>query len=277
MNFKSYHHAIIRSHSDVYDPRGKLASPGYKVLFSKNISANVNQYQASIQSAYRKQINRYGSENLVSINDLGVARSPFIDEPALLKLLIDSNILQVCQTVFPHNFVLHNCRAISVGEGADPASVQFHRDLPYQFFATSRPIAITFLIPMPNCIGKEILEVVPNSNRLDYFEEYLYDSFAYKPSVEGEVLVMDSSCYHRSVKGVKNVDYLILIYSCPIIVPCNDYNKIFKAVSHDLTPPEIDLLSELAQRLPSADNDDYYRQKRIESNVAIGDSVSLEF
>jgi hypothetical protein len=271
MNYQQVHGAILKPRHDRYNAKSFLGTHGYEFRNLPKLAQVLETHNDLLRNAYLEQENKYTKDSLVRINDYGIARSPFVECPDILDICLDSSIIDIATDVFPHGFLLHNLRGISVRDLGLPASVQYHRDLPYQYFSTSRPIILTIIIPMANCLNIPILEILQGSHGQDFYEaDQPAEVVAFKPNKLGDIVVMNGACYHRSASIRANLDYLVVIFTCPLILPCVDYGGLINGDQRLSCKNVVLSNSYLFKRFPKADEDNIYRISKLESGRSVG-------
>ena len=112
-----------------------------------------------------------GSEPLGAIDEHNTIRLPLAYEPMFLELATNEKILDICARLIPgyvvlnqQNGVINPPHAARYNQGA------WHRDLPYQHFISSRPLAINALFCLdPFTIENGATRVLPASHRQEAF------------------------------------------------------------------------------------------------------------
>lgn len=188
-----------------------------------------------------------GEENLKKIKDENIARALFLYSECFKNILFDEDLLAIVRTILDGAVTLYS----QVGVISRPENrlyqVKWHRELQYQHFTSSRPLAIQTLVALddfnPISGGTYFL---PGSHMFEEFpsKEYV-DSHEVQPLLgAGDVVFMNSMCYHRAGKniGKMNRGLITTAYARPIISPQFNYKKLAKEHSLMLTPEEEEIL-----------------------------------
>lgn len=158
--------------------------------------------RSKIDSIYERQVHEAGgADRLRRIDDEFVARSLLAYDDFFLKLATDPAVIPILELLLGEYFILMSQNAIINSPIKDNYQVTWHRDLNYQHFVSSRPLAISTLF----CID-DFSEVtggtcmLPASHRA---EEFPSDGYVNKHTVQlsakaGSVLVFDAMIYHRA-------------------------------------------------------------------------------
>lgn len=142
-----------------------------------------------------------------------------------LDLALNPTVLSVCRRLMGDYIILHQQNAV-----INPPSAQhygqaaFHRDLPYQHFVSSRPLAINALYCIDNFTSENGgTFVLPASHKSEPFpSDAAVKVLQTQISAEaGSFIMIDSMLYHcggvnRTDNSRRAVSYL---YSIPILRP----------------------------------------------------------
>jgi ectoine hydroxylase-related dioxygenase (phytanoyl-CoA dioxygenase family) len=176
-----------------------------------------------VMSIYEKQEKEFGRDVLKSLNELNIVRALCgFDEFFLHKVAVNTVLRPYIDAVLGENYVLHSQVATINEPQVQLYQTAWHRELQYQHFTSSRPLAVqtiycldpfnaetgaTFLLP-----GSHLFEEFPSEN---YCKNHEFQLMA-EP---GDVLFMNSMVYHRAgINTSKNLRRLITnTYSSPII------------------------------------------------------------
>ena len=142
-----------------------------------------------------------GPQRLAEIGEHETARCCLAYDEAFLALATDPLALQVVGQLLGDYFVLMQQNAIVNHPSHEHTQRAYHRDLPYQHFVSSRPLAISALYcvdPFTTANGATV--VVPASHKLEAFPS---DGVAasLETAVEapaGSFIVFDSMLFHRA-------------------------------------------------------------------------------
>ncbi len=192
-----------------------------KNVFSKK---DCEKAKIKIDQIYKVQVKEFGNNEklLTSINENNLVRMPLIYDKFFLKFIFNKKILDVLNKAFGENFILNlqNCpinRANDKHFGA-----VWHRDLSYQHFVPSRPIAISALV----CVDEFTKEnggtcIIPYSHK---FEKFPSSKFSLNNEIKieaevGDVFMFDSLLFHRAGENNTDVDrkLIVQVFTLPFI------------------------------------------------------------
>jgi ectoine hydroxylase-related dioxygenase (phytanoyl-CoA dioxygenase family) len=178
---------------------------GYSVVPAVLGEDELRQAREKIDSIYRTQLEEVGGEEVVRrINDEHVARAPLAYDEFFLDVAASPQILAIVNQVLGGGyFQLHSQNGIinvpSLGQ--DQAAGAWHRDLNYQHFVSSRPLAASALFCIDDFSGVTGgTHVLPGSHKVEAFPS---PAFTERRGVQieaaaGSVIVFDSMMYHRT-------------------------------------------------------------------------------
>ncbi|MGB9365914.1 MAG: phytanoyl-CoA dioxygenase family protein [Xanthobacteraceae bacterium] len=196
---------------------------GYAVVDGGFDHLAVAQFAQAFDSAHAKVMAEFGAEALRSVDEHNTVRAILGYEPVFTRVANNPGILALCRCLITDYVILNQQNGVvnpPVGNAYGQAA--WHRDLPYQHFVTSRPLAISALYCVDDfTIDNGTTLVLPGTHRQEVFPS---DGFCQANAVPvsapaGSYIVFDSMLYHsgganrtsRSRRGVNNV------YSIPII------------------------------------------------------------
>jgi ectoine hydroxylase-related dioxygenase (phytanoyl-CoA dioxygenase family) len=199
-----------------------LALVGYAVVDSglgenqrTKLAERFDHVQQTVQA-------EQGRARLEAIDEQNTIRAPLSRDDLFLDLAQNSNVLRICKLVFGDSFVLSQQNGVINPPNARYNQGAYHRDLPYQHFVASRPIAINALY----CIDAFTLEngatkLVPASHKVEAFpsDEVVSQLEISILAPAGSFLVLDCMTFHsgganRTQTPRRAVNH---IYSLPFV------------------------------------------------------------
>ena len=196
---------------------------GFTVLKGVLTDEEVAYTRSSLDDIYQQQVNEFGLENLTTLRDRYIARSMLVyDDFYLHRVACNEKIMAVVKKMLGANISLSS----QVGILSPPDDVLYqtawHRELQYQHFTISRPIAIQSLMvidPFNASTGGTFF--IPGSHMHEIFPS---DEYAKKHQIQivanpGDAVVFDALTYHRAgINTSSNVRRAINnLYTLPII------------------------------------------------------------
>ena len=196
---------------------------GYTVFDNLLDSQKLDYSRSSLDKIYVQQESEFGKDNLRAINELDLARCPFVyDEFFLQELILHETIVSFIRQHLGDFFQLHLQNGVMNKPMTGHHQSAWHRDLPYQNYVISKPIAISVLF----CLDEFSSEtggtyLLPFSHQLENIpsQEYLEKYQKQITAPAGSAIAFNAMLFHRAGynssqiirRGVNNV------YSVPII------------------------------------------------------------
>ncbi len=242
---------------------------GFVIVDAGLDAAGRDRIADAFDRALKRQHDLHGAEMLREIDEHNTIRAPLALEDAFVDLAENRNVMDLAEVVFRGKasegaFILNQQNGIvNPPRGERYSQGAWHRDLPYQHFVSSRPLAINALY----CIDPFTLEngatlVARGTHRYENFPSEAFLGSLAEPvcAPAGSFLILDCMLFHSG--GV------------------NASDAVRRAVNHVYTLPfirqQIDLpttladhqgLSQATRRLLGFGNEavgtptDYYRRR----------------
>lgn len=214
-----------KSTSEVDTHVESILSLGYTVVSDAIVPEKLHPIRTSLDSVYQKQVDECGGEERIAIiNDTHTARCPLAYNDLFLEVARSEAILTIVERLLGEYFILmlQNGVLNVPATGHNQNAGYWHRDLNYQHFVSSRPLAISALI-----VIDEFTElngatcVLPASHKSEAFpsESFVIANERTIEAPAGSALVFDSMLYHRGARNrsTKVRRAINHIYSLPFI------------------------------------------------------------
>jgi ectoine hydroxylase-related dioxygenase (phytanoyl-CoA dioxygenase family) len=179
----------------------ELSILGYAVIENVFEEGELKIIRNKLDSLLKAQENETGKEKLKEINELNLVRCPLAYDDYFVKLAVNDAVLEVIKKTLGNYFVLHLQNGILNMPNEEHHQSSWHRDLPYQDFIISKPLAISALY----CIDDFSAEtggtfVIPFSHKLEQMpsEGYITKHAVQINAKAGSVLVFDSMVFHKA-------------------------------------------------------------------------------
>jgi ectoine hydroxylase-related dioxygenase (phytanoyl-CoA dioxygenase family) len=164
-------------------------------------------YTNKLEEIYSKQEEEFGRENLEIINELDTVRMPFIYDKRFTKFFMHDLVLELTTQIIGENFQLHLQNAVINRPQKEHHQTSWHRDLPYQDWTISKPLAFNafFCLSDFNLLNGATF-VLPFSHNIDFFpsEKYVEENEKQLIAKRGSVIFFNSMIYHRAGNNVSN-------------------------------------------------------------------------
>jgi len=186
------------------------------------------EWLEALSDAFQRARQRHASEHggteaLKAIDEHNTIRLPLAYEPMFLELAANDKILAICRRLIPGYIVLNQQNGvINPPHGQQYNQGAWHRDLPYQHFVSSRPLAVNALFCLdPFTIDNGATKVLPASHRQEAFpsDHFVEAEAATIVAPAGSFIVLDCMMFHSG--GVNITDRprraVNHIYSIPLL------------------------------------------------------------
>jgi len=229
---------------------------GYAVINSKISSNELSFLSKSFDEMHNNYVKKYGKDNLQAISEIDVVRMPLIHNKIFLELVFNKNIISLVSKLIEGNFILNQQNGVINRPGEDYSQLNWHRDLPYQHFTTSKPIAISCLFCIDDFTKKNgATHVLPGSHNEEWFpsSEEIHNRSIQIEAEKGNYIIINSMCYHSggfnesksSRRGINHV------FSIPFIKPQINFPDTIK---EDLSTYQKQILG-FQNKIPSSIED----------------------
>jgi ectoine hydroxylase-related dioxygenase (phytanoyl-CoA dioxygenase family) len=213
----------IRSDTVVDQAVEAIRLVGYAVLDGNYGSHELQRFSAAFDRAVAATHQRYSLEALAQIDEHNTIRAPLAIDRLFLDLALNTAVLTVCRQLMGDYVVLSQQNGIINPPNAQHYNqAAFHRDLPYQHFVSSRPLAINALF----CLDAFTLHngatcVVPASHKEEAFPSDATVGALQVPvtAAAGSFIMLDCMLFHsggvnRTNSPRRAVNHL---YSVPVV------------------------------------------------------------
>jgi hypothetical protein len=175
---------------------------GYAVLPTGMPSGDVADLGSRLDRVMARQVEEFGGPERVSmIGDTLTARCPLLYDDAFLDLAVRADVLAVARALLGEFVVLMQQNGVLNGPDSQHPQTSYHRDLPYQHFVSSRPLAMSALFCIdPFTVEAGATTVLPASHRMEAFpsDESATELEVSVVAEPGSFIVFDSMLFHRA-------------------------------------------------------------------------------
>ncbi|HRO41250.1 MAG TPA: phytanoyl-CoA dioxygenase family protein [Flavipsychrobacter sp.] len=223
---------INRVQNDVDAIVEEIEINGYVVVESGYDEEKLAQLRTKIDAIYQTQITELGGEqNLKAINDANVARHLLAYDDEFLDLATHPVVDAVVSKLLGEFYVLMSQNALINMPSNDHYQTTWHRDLNYQHFVSSRPLAISILY----CIdpfseetggtyilsGTHKIEKFPSEGFINKFQKVV-------AAPAGSIILFDAMLFHRAGSNSSNIIRRAVnhIFTAPFILQQISFPKM---------------------------------------------------
>ena len=223
----------------------ELDRKGYFFVESVFGDEELDLIRIKMDSIWKKQLDKYGSDFLAKIGDYGQIRAMMYDDPYFFNLIIHPEILKYVALTVGETAILHLQNGIVLHPTKKHNQARYHKDFPKDFIAT-KILSFNSLIVIDEF--DEITGgtwIIPGSHK---FTEMPSNKYIEKNQVQiraksGSIFFFDSNLWHKGGDNLskKTRRAINQQYTRPFIKQQMDYPALLKG--------KVDIESKLAQTL----------------------------
>ena len=174
---------------------------GYTLISAVLSPPELEEARRRLDAVYEAQEQEFGREPLQAIQELDTARCPLAQDEFFLRMAADDRILRLVRQLLGDYVVLHLQNGVLNRSDRRHNQASWHRDLPYQSFVSSKPLAVSAfwcLDPFNRETGGTCL--LPGSHRIAELpsSEFVEAHAVQIEADPGSVLVFDAMTFHRA-------------------------------------------------------------------------------
>jgi ectoine hydroxylase-related dioxygenase (phytanoyl-CoA dioxygenase family) len=218
---------------------------GFAVIDSGYSESELLQFSDEFNATRKRYVDTYGEQELKSINEYNTIRSPLTHSgDAFLKLALNENLMSALKKLIQGKFILNQQNGIINPPKETYNQAAWHRDLPYQHFVSTKPLAINALFCVDNfTIENGATFVIPASHKSEAFpsENYIKRNAIQVQAKAGSFILLDCMIFHaggynttsssrRAVNHVYNIPY----FKQQINIPSNMESANLSAETRDI-------------------------------------------
>ncbi|HWS55145.1 MAG TPA: phytanoyl-CoA dioxygenase family protein [Pyrinomonadaceae bacterium] len=230
---------------------------GYTVLASGLGGEELRLIREKVDAVYARQLDEIGGEErLRRMNDADIARCLAGYDDYFVGVAAHPRVVSLLRRLLGDFFVLMSQNAVFVRPAGHHYQATWHRDLNYQHFVSSRPLAVSALLCVdefsPETGGTHVL---PGSHKSEEFPsaEYVRGHETQVSAPAGSIIVFDAMLFHRSGD--------------------NRSGRVRRAVNHIYTLPLIRQQISLPRMLGGKFSDDPFLRGLLGYDYETGESV----
>jgi len=162
-------------------------------------ASQVLEAKQRLDSVYTRQVEEFGQQNLEKINELDTARCPLVYDDFFLKLVTLPTVLALVRKVIGEYAVLNLQNGIICHPNRPHHQASWHRDLAYQEFVISKPLALSVLFVLDEFTELSgATWLVPGSHKHDHSPsaDFILANRVSAVAKPGSVLFFDSMLLH---------------------------------------------------------------------------------
>ena len=202
--------------------REELNLLGYSIVPNVLDVSTLNDSRERLDAVYAKQILEIRERDLRAINEVDIVRLPLSYDDHFIELAANERVLSLVRSLLGENVVLMTQNGILNRPNEESVQASWHRDLNYQHFVSTRPLAISALYCLDDFSSLTGgTELIPVSHRIERFPspEYTAEHSIICTATAGSVLLFDSMVFHRTGQNMGTAIRRALnhVYTVPMI------------------------------------------------------------
>jgi ectoine hydroxylase-related dioxygenase (phytanoyl-CoA dioxygenase family) len=214
----------------------QVRSLGYAVLESRLGADALRSLSETFERTRERYIDAYGETKLKAADEYWTIRAPLtLGGSEFLALALNERLLSVVKRLILGKFILNQQNGVINPPGETYNQSAWHRDLPYQHFISSAPIAVNALF----CVDEFTTQnggtfVLPASHKVEAFPSanYVARNALQLEAPAGSFILLDCMLFHAggfnrtaSPRCAVNQVYTIPFFKQQINIPFNLKNS----------------------------------------------------
>ena len=195
---------------------------GYTVIENVLTGEEVSSAAKKLDDIYSFQEKEFGAENMKSIKEANLARCPLAYDDFFLSIAIQPAITDLVKVFLGDYFIINQQNGVINMPNLEHHQSSWHRDLPYQDYIISKPIAVACMI----CIDDFTTEtgstsVLPFSHQLEKIPSvnYIDNNKVSVHAPKGSAIIFNAMLYHQAGynSSQQNRRGLNTLFSIPLL------------------------------------------------------------
>ena len=212
----------LRSADETERAHEELTARGFTVISAGFSEPELDALSRDFEQAKHNYVTTFGAETLAAAGEPDTIRLMLKWDPAFRNLATNPALIALLRKVMPDYFILNQSNGLINRPKQDYSQAQYHRDLPYQHFTSSRPLAVNALYCVDDFTAENgATKVIPGSHLTIPFpsDRYIKQHEFTVEAPRGSFLVLDAMTYHsgdenRSERERRAVNH---VYTIPMI------------------------------------------------------------
>lgn len=230
----------------------EISIKGFTVIPNLFSAKELVKWRGRIDDVYEKQENDFGRASLIEIQELDMCRAPILYDFEFIKIATHEVVLGIVKKILGEFFVLHLQNAIINRPNSEHHQSSWHRDLPYQNYTISQPLAISVLWAIDEFSDKTGgTNLVPFSHKTESLpsDSYIANNYITANVPAGSVVVFDSMLLHKAGNNISEIIRRAVnhVYVSPMLKQQYDFSRALDHISNNLTSFEKQLLGFTSQ------------------------------
>lgn len=200
----------------------QVRSLGYAILDSGYLTPELQQFSIEFDRTRKYYVETHSEARLRSLNEYHTIRAPLTHgSPVFQALALNGNLLSLLKKLIQGKFILNQQNGVINPPQENYNQGAWHRDLPYQHFVSTKPLAINALFCVDDFTEQNgATFVLPASHKSEAFpsENYVRKNAIQIEAKAGSFIVLDCMLFHaggfnktntarRAVNHIYNIPY----------------------------------------------------------------------
>ena len=215
-----------------------------------------------VTEIYNKQVNDIGLDILKSLNEENIVRNLVAYDDKFINLVLENGINEVIADILGPNYQLSLMNAVINTPDKVNHQSSWHRDLPYQEWTISSPLALNAFYCLTDFKVKNgATRFIPFSHKMESCPStnFIDNNQITIEAKQGAIIVFDSMLYHSAGINYSNENRVGMnaLFTKPLIKQQINYSRVF--ANHQ--DPRVRRI--MGVRFDTPDNELEFREKRI--------------
>ena len=187
--------------SDLDEIIEQVRNLGYAVLDPRLSADELRSLSQAFQQTRTSYINTYGAKELRTVNEYWTVRAPLTLGVEFLALALNERLISVVRRLISGKFILNQQNGILNPPGESYNQAAWHRDLPYEHFVSSAPIAVNALFCLDEFTAQNgATFVLPASHKSEAFPSptYVRKNALQVEAPAGSFILLDCMAFMRA-------------------------------------------------------------------------------
>ena len=253
-------------HDDLSVKVEQLRNLGFTTLESNFTPEKVAEMREKTQLAAEKYIDLYGHHDLNSLGESNSYRSPALIDQSFFEIASHPKLQDLVSRLITGKFYLNQQNlVINPPMSKNYTQLKYHRDLPYQHYVSSRPLAINALYAVDDfTIENGATFVIPASHKVEKFptQNYLESTQLQVTVKAGTFLVLDCMLFHAAAPNLSSNARIGLnhVFTSVMFAPQINWKTSIEEMKIPLTESITELLG--LNFASPANVDEYLRRRK---------------
>ncbi len=210
-----------------------IYNKGYTIIENQLQKDVIPIFRNKVKSIYKEQTRHFSKNDLKRIGELNTCRCPMAYDEYFLRLIQIKLVKNILIKILGDNFHLILQNAIINKPGVEHHQSSWHRDLPYQDYITSKPIAISVYFNLNNYNERNgSILLLPASHKIESLpsSKYLKNNYFQVSCPTGSAIIFNSFVFHKAGFNRSKTDRIGInhVFALPIIKQQICLKSIFK-------------------------------------------------